>query len=294
MGCANCGSTLLTRFLARHSQIATVGELKMSAIPDYRNYQCGCGSELLECSFWKQVARACMEDGIALDFGNFGTHYRTTRHLADRIVAARVFTPGLEALRQATIICWPPAARTLARINRKNEVVIEKICEVLERPVFLDDSKDPTRIMHLFRSGSYDIRAIYLVRDGRSIIASYKKRDPDMIANIQLWEDKIRECENLRKGLPNLNLLEVRFEDFCSDSRRVLADIFDFCGLDDQSEHCLAPNGQHLQHIIGHNSRLQTETPVELRKEWPKLLTSRDLASFEIRGRDLNAFYNYV
>ena len=293
MGCAHCGSTLLTRVLARHSQIATVGELKMSAIPDYRNYQCGCGAELLECPFWKQVAAACAEDGIKLDFGNFGTHYRTTGRPADRMVAARVRKPGLETLRQSAIGCWPPAARTLARINRQNMVVIDKICEVLDKPVFLDDSKDPTRLMHLYRSGFYDIRAIYLVRDGRAIIASYKKRDPDMSANIRLWEKKIRECENLRQGLPHMKLLEVRYEDFCRDSTRSLEKILEFCGLDDQSERCLGQDRQEPQHIIGHNSRLQTDTPVELRKEWPTLLTPQDLASFERRGRDLNALYDY-
>jgi len=293
MGCANCGSTLLTRVLARHTQIATVGELKMSAIPDYRNYQCGCGSELLDCPFWKQVAAACAEDGVVLDFGNFGTHYRTTGRPAARMISAKVRKPSLETLRHSAIGCWPPAARTLAMINRQNKVVIDNICEVLDKPVFLDDSKDPTRLMHLYRTESYDIRAIYLVRDGRAIIASYKKREPDMCANIRLWEDKIRECENLRQGLPQMQLLEVKFEDFCSNSRRSLEKILEFCGLDNQSERCLAPSGLEAQHIIGHNSRLQTDTPVELRKEWPKLLTSQDLASFERRGRNLNSLYDY-
>ena len=294
MGCAHCGSTLLTRILARHSQIATVGELKMSAIPDYRNYQCGCGAELLECAFWKQVAAACAEDGIELDFGDFGTHYRTNGWLADRIVRAQVRNSAVECMRKVAFGCWPPAARALARINRRNKVVIVKICDVLHKPVFLDDSKDPTRLMHLYRSGLYDIRAIYLVRDGRAIVASHKKRNPDMVANIQLWKKKIRECERLRKVLPNLKLMEVRYEDFCGDSRRVLSEILAFSGLDDQSEHCLGPSAKEPQHIIGHNSRLLGDRPIELRNEWPALLTAKDLENFERCGRKLNALYGYL
>lgn len=293
MGCAHCGSTLLTRILARHSQIATVGELKMSAIPDYLNYQCGCGAELLECAFWNQVAHACAEEGVILDFGNFGTHYRTHGCLAGRTVGAQVRGPGFESLRNAACTLWPPAARALARINQRNKIVIDKICEVLRKPVFLDDSKDPTRLMHLYRSGHYDIRAIYLVRDGRAIVASHKKRNPDMRANIQVWEKKIRECERLRKALPNLMLLEVRYEDFCRDPRRILSEILDFSGLDDQSEHCLGASGHEPQHIIGHNSRLLGDSPIELRNEWSALLTPQDLASFEGRGRELNALYGY-
>jgi hypothetical protein len=293
MGCAHCGSTLLTRILARHSQIATVGELKMSSIPDYRNFQCGCGAELLECAFWKQVAAAFAEEGVALDFGDFGTHYGSNGSFASRVVGAQMRGPGFESLRRAAFTCWPPAARALARINQRNKIVIDKICEVLRKPVFLDDSKDPTRLMHLSRTGHYDIRAIYLVRDGRAIVASYKKRDPDMRANFHLWENKVSECERLRKVLPKMRLMEVRYEDFCQDSRRVLSEILAFSGLDDQSEHCLSPSTQEPQHIIGHNSRLLGDRPIELRNEWPALLTAQDLENFERRGRELNALYGY-
>ncbi len=293
MGCAHCGSTLLTRVLARHSQIATVGELKMSAIPDCRNYQCGCGAELLECSFWKQVVHACAKEGIELDFGNFGTHYGNKGCFADRVVGAQVRGPGFERLRKAAFDCYPPAVRALAKINGRNKVVIDKICEVMQKPVFLDDSKDPTRLMHLHHTGDYDIRAIYLIRDGRAIIASYKKRGPDMSANIELWEKKIRECERLKKVLPNLKLLEVRYEDFCREPRRILPEILAFAGLDDQSEGCLDSSSQASQHIIGHNSRLQSDRSIVLRTEWPALLTARDLERFEHCGRELNALYGY-
>ena len=265
----------------------------MSAIPDYRNYRCGCGAELLECPFWKQVANACAQAGSELDFANFGTHYRTNGWLADRLVRAQVRNPVSEILRKSALACWPPAARALATINRKNRIVIDNICEVLGKPVFLDDSKDPTRLMHLWRSGNYDIRAIYLVRDGRAIIASYKKRDPDMNANMRRWETKVRECEYLKRAIPDLNLLEVQFENFCRDPRRVLSGIMAFADLDDQSQRCLEPDGHEPQHVIGHNSRLQAGRPIETHTEWPALLTAQDLASFELRGGELNSLYGY-
>lgn len=293
MGCAHCGSTLLTRILARHSQIATVGELKMSAIPNYRNYLCGCGTQLLECEFWKQVTRACAEEGVALDFAKFGTHHGSKGFFASQIVGAQVRGSGFEHLREAALGFWPPAASRLTKINQRNRVVIDKICEILQRPVFLDESKDPTRLMHLSRSGHYEIRAIYLIRDGRAIIASHKKRNPDMTANIQLWENKIRECENLKRALPKMKLLEIRYEDFCRNPRQVLSAILTFSGLDDQSERCLASSGHQPQHIIGHNSRLQADSPIELRTEWPTLLTAQDLERFESSGRELNALYGY-
>ena len=171
--------------------------------------------------------------------------------------------------------------------------MIDKICELLSKPVFLDDSKDPTRLMHLCRTGQYDIRAIYLVRDGRAIIASHKKRSPDMRSNILLWEKKIRECERLKRVLSDLTVLQIRYEDLCRDPRRVVSEILAFSALDDQSEHCLDPYWQEPQHIVGHNSRLREGWPIELRNEWPGLLTAQDLENFALRGGKLNTLYGY-
>lgn len=293
MGCAHCGSTLLTRVLARHSQIATVGELKMSAIPDYRDYRCGCGEELLECPFWKDVFKECAKEGVALDFSCFGTHYRSGTWEAARLVRAQVRGPLFERLRKAGLKHLPTAKSALSHTNKVNRVVIDKICGILQKPVFLDESKDPSRLMHLQQSGDYDIRAIYLVRDGRAVVASYMKRTPDIHRSLDLWENKVRECENLRNALPELKFSEIRFEDFCQNPESTLGEIFTFCGVDDQTERCMNLIGNPPQHIIGHASRLLGDRTIELRTEWPEILSAPDLREFERRGIDLNQKYRY-
>ena len=55
------GSTLLTCLLARHPDIATVGELKASALGSLDSYKCSCGELLRECQFWDRIASRMTE-----------------------------------------------------------------------------------------------------------------------------------------------------------------------------------------------------------------------------------------
>jgi hypothetical protein len=293
MGCANCGSTLLTSVLSRHSQIATVGELKMSAIPDYRNYTCGCGVEFLECDFWKQVVLYCKRHGQSLDLGNVGTHYRVNNSLAGRIIGTQVRGSGLEALRSFALKTWPNARKQITAIHERNKLIIDAACTILGRPVFVDDSKDPTRLMHLYLSGLFDVRAIHMIRDGRAVFASYKKRSPDMAGNFRLWKDKVEECERVKARLPWLTIKEVKYEEFCENPIQVLKEIQDFCGIEDESGTCVDPTFGKPQHIIGHDSRLHAGSPIRLRSEWQTSLSTEELASFNRQGAALNARFGY-
>lgn len=293
MGSANCGSTLLTSVLSRHSRIATVGELKMSAIPDYQNYTCGCGVEFLECNFWKQVVRYCERHGQSLDLGNVGTHYRVNDSLIGKIIGTQVRGAGMEAIRSIALHVWRNAKTHLTAVHERNRLIIDAVCNILDRPVFLDDSKDPIRLMHLYRSGLFDVRAIHMVRDGRAIFASYKKRSPNMAENFHLWKDKVEECEMAKARLPSLLIKEVKYEEFCENPVGVLSKIQEFCGIGDEVETCIDPNFGRPQHIIGHDSRLHAGSPIRFRSEWQTSLTTEELASFNRSGAVLNARFGY-
>lgn len=293
MGSANCGSTLLTSVLSRHSRIATVGELKMSAIPDYRNYTCGCGVEFLECEFWKQVVNYCKLHGQSLDLGNVGTHYRVNDFFTGKIIGTQVRGAGMEVLRSIAMQVWPNARKHLTAVHERNRLIIDAVCTILVRPIFVDDSKDPVRLMHLHRSRLFDIRAIHMVRDGRAIFASYKKRSSDMAGNFHLWKEKVEECELVKARLSSLTIKEVKYEEFCDNPLAVLKEIQKFCEIEDEAGTCIDPDFGEPQHIIGHDSRLHAGSPIRFRSEWQTSLTTGELASFNRLGAELNSKFGY-
>jgi hypothetical protein len=292
-GPANCGSTLLTTLLAQHPEIATVGELKATAIRDIEKYQCSCGRLLLECDFWRDVQLACRARGVTLDLHDFQTHLSAPGWLADRAIGACVRRLNLERLRRLALTLYPPAASALVRGVQRNRAVIDAICEVAGKSVFLDASKDPIRLLHFARSALFDVRAIHLVRDGRAIVASYKKRNPDMHHNLALWRSKAMECERVKALLATQRLLTVRYEDLCANVSRTLATVLCFADVPGQIR-----DGQNVPHdpvhIIGHNSRLSRNRSVAVSREWTTILSPQDLKDFAATGARLNALHGYA
>jgi hypothetical protein len=293
MGCANCGSTLLTTLLARHSQITTVGELKLTAITDIDSYLCGCGQRLLDCEFWRSVQKRCRERGVELDPVRFRTHFEGTGWLNHKLIHSSVRPAWMERLRSLGLVMNPSARNELNRVLQRNLTIMQAICEEENKPVFLDGSKDPVRLLHFARSGLFDIRAIHLVRDGRAIVASYKKRSPDTSGNIELWKTKAIECERVRSLISASHIHTLRYEDLCADVSGNLKSLFRFIDVPDESQACQEDAPGSSRHIIGHNSRLSSTCEIRVRQEWQNILTESELKLFGSREGSLNERYHY-
>lgn len=294
MGCAHCGSTLLTGLLGRHSEITTIGELKATAIPDLPTYHCGCSELISSCTFWKQVQDICASRGTPLELSSFGTHYRAKSWLSNKIIHPMVRTRPLEAVRHLALAIYPPAHRILDQIHDKNQAIIDAVCTVENKPVFLDSSKDPTRLLHLWKSGRFDIRAIHLVRDGRAIVTSHKKRFSDLDEIIEIWKSKSEECERMKAALCPASIMTVRYEDLCQDVGGTLARLFKFIGVADEGQACTQDRNTASRHILGHNSRLNRNRDVKLREDWRSQLTQAELERIEDFAGALNRAYGYV
>ncbi|MES2474698.1 MAG: sulfotransferase [Verrucomicrobiota bacterium] len=293
MGNANCGSTLLTTLLGRHSQIATVGELKMTAVPADPNYLCGCGEKLVDCAFWKEVRSIIRRQGGDLRFEDFATHYRSGKELASKLAGTPVRGPFFELLRSAAFRCLPSASGHLRRVTQRNLEIMAAVCATEGKSAFLDGSKDPARLLNFVRSGMFDLRAIHLVRDGRAIVASYRKRQAHIGDCLYGWKTKALECENLKRRIGPRSILTVRYEDLCSDPEAALRSIFQFADIEDESLRCLTLAEGGSVHIIGHASRLSNAKEIRLREEWRELLTPAELESFGMIEDDLNSRYHY-
>lgn len=293
MGCSHCGSTLLTTLLGRHSQIATVGELKVTAIPDIQTYLCSCGERMLDCEFWKDVQKSCARRQVELDLRDFNTHFRGNGWLSDRLIRSGVRSTGWEALRSAGLGIFRPAGNHLSSLLNRNSAIMDAVCETQKKAHFLDGSKDPVRLMHFARSGLFDIRAIHLVRDGRAIVASLNKRNPNTSHNVLSWRAKSLECEWAKSQLKESKLLTLRYEDMCADLPGTLRNLFQFMEIPDESEACLDDTPHACRHIMGHDSRLSSVREVKVRKDWTSLLTESELQLFEKTEGDLNKRYGY-
>jgi hypothetical protein len=287
------GSTLLTFLLATHPEIATIGELKASALGDVESYHCSCGSLIRECGFWRELAEELEKREIEFDLGNFGTHFRCLEHpVLDRLLRTGVRGPMFEKLRTLALHVVPGAQHTYHAILEKNKAFIEVLTHQKKASVFLDGSKDPNRLEFLTQAGYWPIKTIYLIRDGRGAAASYMKHyNVPMEVAAKEWRQKQRECDQLMAMLPTETWRKVHYEDLCRQPDQLLADLCNFLELDPTRL------GQDFlsaeQHILGNAMRMNTTAEIKLDEKWRNTLSSSDFATFDHIAGELNRSYGY-
>src|SRR3954462_4715929 len=135
------GSTLLENILSKSSETVSVGELALlkghilHQGPGIKwNWNCSCGSPVLECSFWKNTLR-----GIDVNAANFNTsidwNYRSSRMLIGGILPALLKKALLKANAQKI------NKDTIKTLN----TVYKNIFQATGQPFIIDSSKDPVQ-----------------------------------------------------------------------------------------------------------------------------------------------------
>lgn len=286
------GSTLLTFLLASHPDIATVGELKATAIGDAQQYLCSCGSHLTECGFWNQVAVEMEQKGRSFSLSNFGTHFSSPSYLCDKILRSGVRGRYFEILRDYGFLTFPQCRKERESILDQNLSLMDVISHLQGAELFLDGSKDPVRIRHFVDSGCWDVRVIFLIRDGRGVANSYMQHNHvSMEIAAQAWVDKSRELEEQEKRLVEGTCLRVCYEDLCRRPDHVLHDIFEFIGIDPDQAHREYHSFDY--HVLGNAMRLKSSNEIRLDEKWKTKLSAHDLDVFESIGGKLNRQFGY-
>ncbi len=296
------GSTLLTLLLAAHDRIATLGELKGSAMGDIDTYACSCGTPIRCCGFWSRLGAELTRRGVGFDLARFGTHFRmlASGSLADRVVRAAVRGRFFEAARGAALRLLPGATRELAAILERNRVVVEAACALRGATSFLDGSKEPNRLKYMIVSGLWNVRAIHLVRDGRGVTYSLLRRQRGLptanrarlvSAAARHWRSVNESCERVIRLLPPDRVARVRYEDLCRAPEAALRPILALAGIGAQQPPRDFGSIEH--HIVGNPMRLR-RGQIQLDEKWRAGLSAGELKLFEAQAGEVNRRYGYA
>ena len=297
------GSTLLTFLLAAQPSIATVGELKASGIANIEKYRCSCGEQLKVCGYWKLLTEDLAQRGVRFDVTRFGTHFRfsTPGALADRVVRAPIRAPWLEALRPLALGLLPGAAREFREIVERNQVLIDAICERRGSRVFVDGSKEPTRLKYMIESGLWNVKPVHLIRDGRGFTNSQtlkalrrrpeSDRRTELRAHARHWRRVNEACEQVIGMVASDSWVRVRYEDLC---RNTVATLEPILGLIGERPVDVPADFRSIEHhILGNVMRLR-EGRIKLDETWKEGLAPDELAEFDEIAGDMNRRYGYV
>jgi sulfotransferase family protein len=298
MGHGYSGSTLLTFLLSTHPQIATIGELGIAphAKEEFgrpEEYFCSCRTPVRQCGFWQRVSQEMGERGHDFDVWDADLDFRVRGGgIADLLLRAVQRGPVLETARDLGLRIVPDARRERDRVVSRIGSLAEIVARIKGCDVFLDSSKRPERATLMQRSGSFDLRVIHLVRDGRAVSWSSMKHlkiGPEEAA--RSWLADNQGSEHARRYFPADRWMSLRYEDLCADPDGTLRRIHAFAGIPSR-------NGFHNfravdHHIIGNNMRLSSTSEIRLDESWKQALTPEQMTLIDRLVAPLNRRYGY-
>lgn len=287
------GSTLLTYLLSQHARIATIGELKATRMGDVASYRCSCGTLIRECDFWRQLRELAASRGVDFSVDDFETVFSSRNPVVNKVVKATVRGRWFEAVRAGALSVVPERVARLDYVAHRNFVLSQAVCEIQGGDIFVDGSKDPARLMHMIRSGLWDVYVIYLQREGRAVSNSYRKHDGFSFSHaINYWRHAVHELRRMRTRLADDRVFDLRYEDLCREPELTMTGIWSWLGVDDQPLQDLGSIAAK-SHILGNRMRLRNASEIRYDDTWKSALSPADLALFERRAGDLNRTLGY-
>lgn len=276
---SHSGSTLLASQLARHPEVATVGELAGTPYRSRPGYQCSCGAELQRCGFWREVSAAMARRGYSYSAATAQTDIRNAPDaIARRLLSPRHRGPLLEALRDAALALVPGGRSHLERHHNLKTALVESIRECTGKPVLVDSSKSGVQLKYHLRNPRLDVKLIWLVRDGRGVARSIARNQRTSLEQgAYEWRRRNEEAGAIVRGLDPSRWIQVRYEALCAEPEQTLGRLWRFIGVAPERV-----NGAACElHVLGHGSRLKGAAPIRLNERWRDELGAEDLRRFD-------------
>ena len=204
------GSTVLSLILGTAPEVFNAGELKFyskhaeSSFPRWSEVpnRCSCGQEALQCPFWSQVEQSAPSLEIAYTPGIRGYLKGWFAHLL----------PGKDKTMEADTILFRNILET-AKIQEPATSII------------LDLSKNIPRYLHLKGNPHLEVITLYLVRDGRGYLNSYRKRHLGGSLRWLLQWAALNLAIRLHLALQGDRYYQLSYDRFMQDPEKYLAEI---------------------------------------------------------------------
>jgi hypothetical protein len=294
VGISYCGSTLLAIVMNDHPEIVSVGEMGPARRGGHADYMCSCGRRIVECDFFSSVTRRMAEARVDFDPGNMRLRQpHCVGPRLERIVYRTFASPALNAARDMVRDALPPIQRRMADCARRNEAFMRACLDVSGKRIFLDATKQASRIPFLQRMNT-DLKVIHLVRDPRGYLHSARKyNDTPPQSAAHEFVTGHREIEFYLKKLPRDRWMRINYETICADPQRQLNELAAFMGAGPMT----LPDDYRSQdyHVIGNRSRLRGDgrTKIRLDEKWRETLSPADLNAVTAVAGPLARSYGY-
>ncbi|MCK6384177.1 MAG: sulfotransferase [Rhodocyclaceae bacterium] len=302
-GAGHSGSTLLDMLLGSHSRIASLGEVINLPMDLATNSTCTCGQKVCDCELWSAVVREFEQrqgldldkDPYALNLGPIyavagdprvtGGLYRTRRRLGAALHYLELRAGLFGALR--------PLLPTLYKGLENNLLLYDIVGRLLDADFVVDSSKIYTKAVGLSKLAPERVKIILLIRDGRAVYYSMRKRNYARKFSLDSWYTHFRRALPLiERHVPAGNVLTVKYEALATDPERELHRICDFAGTAFEPAMLDIRSRPH-HNVNGNDMRFSSAFDIRIDNTWETKLNAEERAYFEVRAGWLNKELGY-
>jgi hypothetical protein len=285
LGATHSGSTVLAMQLARHPDVCTVGELSDVHSHDKPGYRCSCGEELAHCGFWSNVSTAMAQRGFSYSATTIETDVRNApNRYARRLLMPMHRGPILELVRDTALFVSPATRSYLQRHQRLKAALAESVLECTGKSALVDSSKIGVHLKYYLRNPRFNVKVIWLVRDGRGVALSLMRNQRmTMQGAAYEWRRFYEEADVLLRRLDRSQWTCIHYEELCAAPERTLCELWRFIGVPP-----CPPSGLQSAdfHVLGHSTRLNGFEKIKLNEKWRTELTAAELRAFDtVAGR---------
>jgi hypothetical protein len=291
------GSTLLALILGAHTRSFYVGEFH--ALPRWisENNDCGCGKIVRDCSFWNEI-RNQYNSKYNLDFFKHPKKLKIyeiydrsrARRLVRKVIRGVTFYElGMRSQNKpirSKIKLWDRIA-----VNTMN--IFQLISDYSHKDVIVDSTKSHLRTYSLYNHYPNIVKVIVLVRDGRAVSHSYKKRNIFSFNDAaKKWKKTYDRGLKILSRLPKQDVLIVKYEHLCSHPTDEIQRIVKYLEL--QYEERMLDFSQGISHsIAGNDMKWSSKPTIELNENWKNDISKSELKDFDNIAGELNHNFGY-
>lgn len=287
LGFGRSGSTLLDLLLGAHPDLLSTGEYthfpKWLAEDDY----CTCGERIRTCPLWGQVILRVPP-------------YTTTEPITPASRGFRNLLPFIGAIFRR------PNKPRLHTLAKKNYLLFREALKIAEKKVVVDSSKSFHRLVFLERSGLFDIRVVFLTRDGRGVAISKKEKKNKVKRLWNLEAKKPRSVFWTARNWTIHNFLDLvlcktvfrerstwlRYEDLAQDPVGTMRELMCRLSLPPHIQSAEIP-GILYHNIAGNSSRLERDFRISLDERWKTEMTTVERGVFLAVGSVMLRIFGY-
>lgn len=275
-----------------------MGEVhRLSLNPDSR--LCGCGAPIEECVFWSRMLDelSVVED---LDRAAWADQHPVTIRrerpaggIRDLGVLEGLLLFGSWRILEAASR-WSTVCRRHIEMAGNSWRLYDVVGSVTGARLVVDSTKNAARMKLLYMCRPAETRIVHLVRDGRAVASSARRREGIPIREgARRWYRANRNVELAMRTIPEHAIYLVRYEDLCDQTERVMSTLCAFIGIQpSQSMFSLQPHDYHQ--IPGNPMLFRDEDTSIVRDDaWRDGFDSSDQREFDAVAGEMNRRYGY-